>query len=75
MPTELPPLNKLDQAVLAAGGDAKDQLDAYGYPSCAGVRKITAAIGRNPEDDDDLSDVYHSIKYLNLRARDLAGRT
>jgi len=53
----------LDRQVLVAM-KRKDDFDAYGFPITPAVKRITKAIGRDPEDQGDVTDVYYSMKFL-----------
>jgi hypothetical protein len=60
--SQLPHLTDLDRQVLTAIGDDTDLLDAQGYPARTAVKRIALALGRT--DEDDLMDIYYSIKFL-----------
>jgi hypothetical protein len=67
MTNQLPTLNELNTTVLAATTGYTDLFDAYGYPSNITVKRITEQIGKDPANQDDLNEVYYSLKYLKMR--------
>jgi hypothetical protein len=67
MSTKLPTLNELDQKVLAAMTGQTDVFDAYGYPTNAAVKRIARQIGKDTDDQNDLNEVYYSIKYCKMQ--------
>jgi hypothetical protein len=67
MSTKLPTLNELDQKVLAAMTGQTDVFDAYGYPTNAAVKRIARQIGKDTDDQNDLNEVYYSIKYCKVQ--------
>jgi hypothetical protein len=73
MPTKLPTLNQLDQKVLEAMTGQTDVFDAYGYPANAAVKRIAQQVGKDPDDQNDLNEIYYSLKYLKMRLPILAG--
>jgi hypothetical protein len=73
MSTKLPTLNELDQKVLAAMTGQTDVFDAYGYPARSAVQHIATMIGKDPDDQNDLNEIYYSLKYLKMRLPTLTG--
>jgi translation elongation factor EF-Ts len=67
MPTnQLPTLNELNRKVMSEMNRQTD-FDAYGYPANAAVKRIAKEIGKDPSNQDDLNEVYYSLKYLKMQ--------
>jgi hypothetical protein len=60
-------LNELNTHVLAAMTGHTDNYDCQGYPSRAAVKRIAEQIGKDPANQDDLNEVYYSLKFLKMQ--------
>ena len=66
MTNQLPRLNELNTKVLAAMTGHTDLFDAYGYPTNTAVKRIAQQVGKDADDQNDLNEIYHRIKYCKM---------